>query len=412
MLGSSGRIPALAVVHRAFAQGMGKDKAAGEPGKEKKEKKAKAEDDVDDGAYKAAIPLCTDRKEGKAKVAQTKDAAVLSLICLRYHWSMGLLWPIFLHVCSQIFQFVIAIKFLKLRIEPLGVMYEGPQYTLLTDIIERSISTGTNLTANYSEPGSPMALYEPYKAVSKFALQACTSKAEFDQTTATVVAICVIILLLGKFLMDASDFIENSIIMQFHMDSFGEEKDREKDGKAIEKAMITPAAKTSIDTVHWVTKILIIFLVYLPHMLCQCFIAYVGAKYVLMQPSIGRMVKSALKIYFITKLSAFLMKAFASANMNKMTGGAVMSFKTEEKCPPVGWFQSVCKSLCLFILAGLWASMFVFYKGHGLITVGNLCKEYNNLFPALTSANCLPSMPWSNVTGTCGSFLQNHMFDL
>jgi hypothetical protein len=44
-------------------------------------------------------------------------------------------------------------------------------------------------------------------------------------------------------------------------DSFGEEKDREKDGKAIEKAMITPAAKTSIDTVHWVTKILIIFLV-------------------------------------------------------------------------------------------------------------------------------------------------------
>merc|ERR1719162_2104174 len=160
-------------------------------------------------------------------------------------------------------------------------------------------------------------------------------------------------LLFGKFCQDLSSFTENVHVLLFKMSSVVDaDRDQEKGRQAIKKALSTPASKTSITSVATHMKILIVVLVYLPHFICQTMIVFCGAQYVLVQPTLGVMIKSALKIYFIVKFSGYLLKAYTGENMKKLTSGATMSFKSKEGDKPnYGWWQSVLKVSFIFVAA-------------------------------------------------------------
>merc|ERR1719215_398943 len=150
-------------------------------------------------------------------------------------------------------------------------------------------------------------------------------------------------------------------------------------------------------------KFAIVVLIYLPHFVCQTMIVFFGAQYILVQPTLGVMLKSVLKVYFIVKFTGYLLKAYTGENMKKLTSGAMMSFNSDEdEKPETGWWQSVLKAVFIFVISAGFSLVFIYAIGHPVHNVGKWCEDYADTFGRTDTfpvpPTCLPEGP----AGTCG----------
>jgi len=357
------------------------------------------------------IPLIPERNpKGKVKMSSTKDAAVMALLCMSNGFEVGLLWPFLLHIIVQALQFFLVVQFFAQKVLPLSAMFKSPQLELVETFIDTAINTNTkiqdfNATTFLDNPAQWQMFQYQNDTVSPWIYERCQINLAVSQKWIDGLMLALIMLLFGKFCQDLSSFTENVDLLLFKMSSVVDaDRDQEKGRQAIKKALSTPASKTSITSVALHVKIIIVVLIYLPHFICQTMIVFNGAQYVLVQPTLGVMIKSALKIYFIVKFSGYIFKAYTGENMKKLTSGAVMTFSSEEVKPEYGWWQSVCKACLIFIVALCGSLVFIYAVGSPVHNVGNLCDAYADTFGGKTSnpfpiePECLPE----GEAGTCG----------
>jgi len=363
-------------------------------------------------AFKAGIPLVSDRApNGKVKMTSTKDCAVMSMLCLSYGVEIGLLWPVFLHFITQGFQFFLVAEFFQQKVLPLAAMFKSPQVDLVDQMIQLAISSNTTIqNFNYSiAPWNVTELAGQGGALPEWIFTRCALNLDIPQSAVDVLMVALVMLLFGKFWGEVSSFFENADLFLFKMGSeVDPDRDKDKSHKAIKTALETPASKCSITAVAMHVKIVIVVLIYLPHLICQVVIVFVGAQYILVQPTLGVMIKSALKIYFISKFSGIMLKAYTGENMKKLTNGAMMNFDcTEGPKPQKGWWQSVFKAVIIFVSSALMALIYIFAYGYPVHMVGRQCEAYianfgknSSLFHPPGIPTCLPG--FGTPGSTCG----------
>jgi len=334
---------------------------------------------------------------------------VMSMICLSYGCELGLLWPLLLHFLTQGFQFFLVTEFFQAKVLPLSAMFKSPQVNLVQDMITLAISTNTTIQEfNYSM--APWSLYAGQsQALPNWIFTRCALNLDVPQDAIDVLMMALIMLLFGKFWGEVSMFIENADLFVFKMGSDINDKKQDVSKEAIQTALKTPASKCTITAVALRVKLVVIVVIYFPHLICQVMIVFTGAQYILVQPTLGIMIKSALKIYFISKFSAIMLKAYTGENMKKLTDGAMMTFDCGEPDKPQhGWWQSVIKAVLIFVASASMALAYIIGYGWTVHMVGVQCEDYiahfgksSYLFQtATTIPTCLPG--YGEFGSTCG----------
>jgi len=369
---------------------------SGKAEEEKLVPKEDSEDEAEAEAFKAGIPLVSDRApNGKVKMTSTKDCAVMSMLCLSYGCEIGLLWPVFLHFVTQFFQFFLVAEFFQQKVLPLTAMFKSPQVDLVEGMINLAISSNTTIQ-NFNYSIAPWNQFAGQGvALPGWIFTRCALNLDIPQSAVDVLMVALIMLLFGKFWGEVSSFFENADLFLFQMGSeVDSDRDKDKSHAAIKKALETPASKCSITAVAMHVKIVIVVLIYLPHLICQVAIVFTGAQYILVQPTLGVMIKSALKIYFISKFSGIMLKAYTGENMKKLTNGAMMNFDCKEgEKPQRGWWQSVLKAVLIFVSSALMALIYIFAYGYPVHMVGRKCEAYITNFGKSSSLFHPPGIP-------------------
>jgi hypothetical protein len=220
-----------------------------------------------------------------------------------------------------------------------------------------------------------------YTGVYGFANGYCASMGRLPPLTTEILMLISVLVLCGKGINEIGLF-GDQILNFFRMKNFLSMSvvDRE-DRKALHVALTTPAKAVEMSAITPCSTALIVLLVMLPHLTLQCFITYVGAKYLITSRSLLRLVKGSLKVYFIIKFDGFLFKAYTADNFKKLVKGACFKIKhKEERFPVWGWWQSFVKIVLQFIIAVVLAYLFVNVQFPGPTSLGRKCQEYREHF--------------------------------
>jgi hypothetical protein len=336
------------------------------------------------------------------KAANTCDAAMLGFLMLQYHFDLMYIVPIILHGISQAFQICLTAQFF-LVIEGLEDMYETEQYDKVVDIMKNIEIHNLTLQG----PFKNTSLYEDsiqFSKVYDWADGMCGKQLFPHSGNMTrYVTFFVLMLLFGRATSDIGNILwKQWVLAHLSKDSTHMEELDEKTLIALEK----PPKKLHLAHANYVTEGLCFVFVFLPHFVCHIWIACLGAKYVCMMDQTDKIIKSAIKLYFITKFDGIIAKAFFAAQFKKLLKGAC--YKVPHR---PGSARSFCDgelmtsfgTTVIKIIVGTIFSLITKYflfprKFH----FAHLCDQYFDMFPALAPWNQLilgnvtPGLSWHN----------------
>jgi hypothetical protein len=296
---------------------------------------------------------------------------------------MVFVWPLVLFYVGMGIQMFIACQFFRYPVENLSDMFEPAQFeqviTILDLAMEANLTIGqVNYTGTALDPSNYTS--STYTRVHKWTQQACMEQ-NLPQVYMDVIIFFSIIYLFGKFMTEISSFSEQ-VQCLFRLDhGVAQDEVDEEDERAITLAAAVPAANAEISVISLRALYFSVVTILLPQLVFNLLVCYIGAKYFCVQQSIMRLLRSALKVYFIIKFDGFLFKAFTADNFKKLVKGATFKvLHSEDAKPAHGWWQTVGKILVQFVVAVVLALIAQRVMFEPSRTLGYKCDEYREFF--------------------------------
>jgi hypothetical protein len=308
------------------------------------------------------------------KGTSTPDAAMLGFLMLQYDFDITYIVPIVIHGISQFFQVVLCFEFF-LFADTLEDMYEPAQYNKVAEIMREARKHNVSLIGNLS--GTPLDIEsQNYSRVFDWAHKQC-SKHDVSTTYSSVVSIMVLMLLCGKAVNDLLEIGSKQWVMSHLSWDSSEMEELDSDTK---DALRKPPKKTQLAHAGICTQLLSCIFIFLPHFCTHIMVAFLSAKYVCVQSQIDKIIKSAIKLYFITKFDPMIAKAFTSAYFKKLLKSAEYKIPKShnEREWHASWGSTVLRLLVAFVFA-LVCQSFIF---PGKFMFGDECDQYLGQFPS------------------------------
>merc|ERR1719316_1337784 len=128
-------------------------------------------------------------------------------------------------------------------------------------------------------------------------------------------------------------------------------------------------------------------------------ISYQGAKFLSLLDKVNKIIKSFIKLYFISKFDAQIAKAFLAPNFAKLLKVSVYVAPKDAKTHPM--WSSFCSGVFRLLWAGFVAA-FIYKVVFGRVDdLDNYCIDYQAKFPKEVKPYCIGNDA-NGVGGTCG----------
>jgi len=330
-----------------------------------------------------------DNKETALDTAGTVDAAICGLAAANINFDIAFIVPVLLHMMSQAIQIVVLVMFFSHQVEPMESAYEGAQWPHVQGAIKASLATGIPVKSLNATNGGGVkdenGVIQVYPAVHAWLAKQCMSNA------GDIVNIFAISLLVGNAMKDLIKIIW-SMKTVLSLPSKGA---KEADKISLEK----PPAKFQITEMKCLWKVITTLLIFLPHIWTHAMIAYQGAKFLSLLSKVNKIIKSFIKLYFISKFDAQIAKAFTAPNFAKLLKVSVYVAPKDAKPHPM--WSSFCSGVFRVFFAFFLAVIIYEVVFDRVGTLDDLCLQYQVKFPEQVKTYCIGNDE-NGVGGTCG----------